>query len=110
MNGQPTAQNTRETARTATCRVSATGTTPTTSTSWPTCGTSNRRSSCTGRRRPTRCRLGGTPGRGRSSCCGSPARIDLQDLFVLGALLQTTWTVVEQAAQGARDDELHEAV
>jgi hypothetical protein len=31
---------------------------------------------------------------------------DLQDLYVLAALLQTTWTVLEQAAQGARDDEL----
>jgi hypothetical protein len=31
---------------------------------------------------------------------------DLQDLYVLAALLQTTWTVLEQAAQGARDDDL----
>jgi hypothetical protein len=31
---------------------------------------------------------------------------DLQDLYVLAALLQTTWTVLEQAAQGARDEEL----
>jgi hypothetical protein len=31
---------------------------------------------------------------------------DLQDLYLLTALLQTTWTVLEQAAQGARDDEL----
>jgi hypothetical protein len=31
---------------------------------------------------------------------------DLQDLFLLAALLQTTWTVLEQAAQGARDDDL----
>jgi hypothetical protein len=33
---------------------------------------------------------------------------DLQDLYLLAALLQTTWTVLEQAAQGARDDELLE--
>ena len=33
---------------------------------------------------------------------------DLQDLYVLGALVQTSWTVVEQAAQGARDRELME--
>jgi hypothetical protein len=31
---------------------------------------------------------------------------DLQDLYVLAALLQTTWTILEQAAQGARDDDL----
>ncbi|HYJ75244.1 MAG TPA: hypothetical protein VEV65_06555 [Kineosporiaceae bacterium] len=31
---------------------------------------------------------------------------DLQDLYVLAALLQTSWTILEQAAQGARDDEL----
>jgi hypothetical protein len=31
---------------------------------------------------------------------------DLQDLHVLGTLCQTTWTVVEQAAQGLRDREL----
>jgi hypothetical protein len=35
---------------------------------------------------------------------------DLQDLYLLCALLQTTWTVLDQAAQGARDDELHQAV
>ena len=34
---------------------------------------------------------------------------DLQDLYVLAALLQTTWTVVQQAAQGARDRELIDA-
>jgi hypothetical protein len=34
---------------------------------------------------------------------------DLQDLYLICALLQTTWTVLDQAAQGARDDELHEA-
>lgn len=33
---------------------------------------------------------------------------DLQDLYLLAALLQTTWTVLEQAAQGARDTELHQ--
>ncbi|MEU4690859.1 hypothetical protein [Actinoplanes sp. NPDC023714] len=33
---------------------------------------------------------------------------DLQDLHVLGTLTQTTWTVVHQAAQGLRDDELIE--
>jgi hypothetical protein len=31
---------------------------------------------------------------------------DLQDLHVLGTLVQTTWTVVVQAAQGLRDHEL----
>jgi hypothetical protein len=35
---------------------------------------------------------------------------DLQDLYLLCALLQTTWTVLDQAAQGARDDELHQEV
>jgi hypothetical protein len=31
---------------------------------------------------------------------------DLQDLHVLGTLVQTTWTVVAQGAQGLRDREL----
>jgi hypothetical protein len=31
---------------------------------------------------------------------------DLQDLHVLGTLVQTTWTVILQAAQGLRDREL----
>ena len=31
---------------------------------------------------------------------------DLQDLHVLGTLVQTSWTVVRQAAQGVRDAEL----
>jgi hypothetical protein len=31
---------------------------------------------------------------------------DLQDLYVLASLVQSSWTVVEQAAQGARDREL----
>lgn len=31
---------------------------------------------------------------------------DLQDLHVLATLVQTTWTVVAQGAQGLRDDEL----
>ena len=31
---------------------------------------------------------------------------DLQDLYVLAALVQSSWTVVLQAAQGARDREL----
>jgi hypothetical protein len=31
---------------------------------------------------------------------------DLQDLHVLGTLVQTTWTVIRQAAQGLRDTEL----
>ena len=34
---------------------------------------------------------------------------DLQDLYLMAALLETTWTVLERAAQGARDDELREA-
>ena len=34
---------------------------------------------------------------------------DLQDLHVLGTLVQTTWTVVYQGAQGVRDDELMSA-
>ncbi|WP_199512120.1 hypothetical protein [Nucisporomicrobium flavum] len=33
---------------------------------------------------------------------------DLQDLHVLGTLVQTTWTVVAQAAQGLRDRDLLE--
>jgi hypothetical protein len=33
---------------------------------------------------------------------------DLQDLYLLAALLQTTWTLLDQAAQGARDGELHQ--
>ena len=33
---------------------------------------------------------------------------DLQDLHVLASLVQTTWTVVAQAAQGMRDPELLE--
>ncbi|WIM93076.1 hypothetical protein ACTOB_005042 [Actinoplanes oblitus] len=33
---------------------------------------------------------------------------DLQDLHVLGTLVQTTWTVVLQAARALRDDELIE--
>jgi len=31
---------------------------------------------------------------------------DLQDLHVLASLVQTTWTVISQAAQGLRDNEL----
>jgi hypothetical protein len=31
---------------------------------------------------------------------------DLQDLYLLATLVQTTWTVVAQGAQGLRDDEL----
>jgi hypothetical protein len=31
---------------------------------------------------------------------------DLQDLYLLAALLQTTWTILQQAAEGARDDDL----
>jgi hypothetical protein len=31
---------------------------------------------------------------------------DLQDLHVLGTLVQTTWTVIRQAAQGLRDRDL----
>jgi hypothetical protein len=31
---------------------------------------------------------------------------DLQDLYVLGTFVQTTWTVVRQAAQALRDGEL----
>ena len=33
---------------------------------------------------------------------------DLQDLYLLATLVDTTWTVVYQAAQGARDRELIE--
>ncbi|MEV4343258.1 hypothetical protein AB0J83_02085 [Actinoplanes sp. NPDC049596] len=33
---------------------------------------------------------------------------DLQDLHVLGTLVQTTWTAIHQAAQGLRDTELIE--
>ena len=42
MNGQPTAQNTRETGADGDLRASATGTTRRTSASWPSCGTSTR--------------------------------------------------------------------
>jgi hypothetical protein len=31
---------------------------------------------------------------------------DLQDLHLLATLVQTTWTVISQAAQGMRDEEL----
>jgi len=31
---------------------------------------------------------------------------DLQDVYVLGSLVEITWTMVRQAAQGLRDDEL----
>lgn len=31
---------------------------------------------------------------------------DLQDLHMLATLVQTTWTVIEQGAQGLRDEEL----
>jgi hypothetical protein len=31
---------------------------------------------------------------------------DLQDLHVLATLVQTTWTVIAQGAQGLRDQEL----
>jgi hypothetical protein len=34
---------------------------------------------------------------------------DLQDLYMLAALVQTTWTVVFQAAQALRDQELQKA-
>ena len=34
---------------------------------------------------------------------------DLQDLYLLATLVQTTWTVIYQAAQGARDRELIDA-
>lgn len=33
---------------------------------------------------------------------------DLQDLHVLASLVQTTWTVIAQGAQGLRDHELYE--
>ena len=33
---------------------------------------------------------------------------DLQDLHVIADLVQTTWTVLNQAAQGLRDDQLHQ--
>lgn len=32
---------------------------------------------------------------------------DLQDLYVLGSLVQTSWTITAQAAQGLRDLDLH---
>ena len=49
------------------CPASATGTTRSTSTSWPGSGTSTRTSSRTGRRRPTRCRSSAMPRPARSS-------------------------------------------
>lgn len=33
---------------------------------------------------------------------------DLQDLHVLATLVQTTWTVIAQGAQGLRDQDLHD--
>jgi hypothetical protein len=35
---------------------------------------------------------------------------DLQDLHMMCALLQSTWTVLDQAARGERDKELHDLV
>ena len=32
---------------------------------------------------------------------------DLQDLHMMCALLQSTWTILDQAARGERDEELH---
>jgi hypothetical protein len=45
---------------------------------------------------------------GLSSPRGGPVGLlrDLQDLYMLAAFLDITWTVVGQAAQGARDAEL----
>ena len=34
---------------------------------------------------------------------------DLQDLYLLASLVQTTWTVIYQASQGVRDHELMDA-
>ena len=71
MNGQPTAQNTRESGATATCRAFATGTTSSTSKTWRRSGTSIRPSSRTGPRPPTRCRSSATARPDRSACSGS---------------------------------------
>ena len=72
MNGQPTAQNTRETGADGDLPGLRNWDNPAhIAASWPTCGTSTRSPSRTGRRRPTPCRSSATPSRGRSSCCGS---------------------------------------
>ena len=72
MNGQPTAQNTRETGADGDLPGHAQlGQRRARRASSPSCGTSTRRRSRTGRRRPTRCRSSATPSRARSSCCGS---------------------------------------
>ena len=72
MNGQPTAQNTRETGANGDLPGLRNWDNPDAHrASWPSCGTSTRRRSRTGRRRRTRCRSSATPSRARSSCCGS---------------------------------------
>src|SRR5215216_178313 len=77
MNGQPTAQNTRETGCNGDFRASATGRTSSTSRSSRGCGTSTRcRSRTTGRRR-TRCRSSATRSRARSRSSGSSGRTPL---------------------------------
>ena len=72
MNGQPTAQNTRETGADGDLPGHAQLGQPRPR---PRAGRAverrRRRRSRTGRRRPTRCRSGATPSRARSSCCGS---------------------------------------
>jgi len=72
MNGQPTAQNTRETGADGDLPGMRNWNNPAHIASWPHSGTSTRRSSRTGRRPPTRCRSSGTPNRAPSTCCGSP--------------------------------------
>ena len=51
--------------------LSQLGATRSTSASWPSCGTSTRARSRTGRRRRTPCSCSATPSRARSGCCGS---------------------------------------
>ena len=72
MNGQPTAQNTRETGADGDLPGSATGRTPAhVAGARRRSGTSTSTGSRTGRRRPTRCRSSATRSRARSGCCGS---------------------------------------
>ena len=71
MNGQPTAQNTRETGADGDLPACGTGATRLTSTSSPDCGTRTRRHHRTGRRQPMPCRSSATPSRARSSRRGS---------------------------------------
>lgn len=75
MNGQPTAENTRECGADGARRDSATGPTIPTSPNWRNCGTSTFTKFRTTRRLLTPCRCSATPSRARYGCCGSPRPI-----------------------------------